>query len=467
MTRFARSCPKPNPGIVHLGPGAFFRAFNAVYTHEAMAASGGDWGIIAVSLKSANARDQLLPQDCVYTSVTLSENAQRDEVIESIVDVRVAPEDTQAVIDTMAAPEIRIVSLTITEKGYGYDAATGGLDASHPDVAHDLGQETAPRSAVGLIVAALEKRRVAGVAPFTVLSCDNLPSNGQVARRVVLEFARKTDAELAAWIETEVPFPSTMVDRITPATTSESVAELRSRTGYEDPASVSHEAFRQWVIEDKFANGRPEWERVGAQFVDDVAKHEHMKLRCLNGTHSALAYLGYLAGFETVAEAVADGDYASLCKKLWKNEIIPVVPQPEGVDISAYCDQLLARYMDSSIKHRLWQIAMDGSQKLPQRILSTISDHAAEDRMPSGLCLAVAAWMRYAAGEDENGSVIDVRDPHADRLRGASLTDFLAMRDIFPAPLAENPRFLHAVGSWHTVLALSGSRIAVQRYISE
>ncbi|WP_092082575.1 mannitol dehydrogenase family protein [Poseidonocella sedimentorum] len=418
--RLTRPTPAPAPGIVHLGPGAFFRAFNAVYTDEAIAAAGGDWGIIAVSLRSPTARDQLAPQGGAYTSVTLSETGMEPQVIGAIREVLVAPEDPGAVLAAMSDPAIRIVSLTITEKGYCHAPSSGALLPDHPDIQHDLAAPDAPRSAIGFIVSALARRRAAGHAPFTVLSCDNLPGNGALARGVISDFARRRDPDLANWIAETVRFPATMVDRITPATTPERVAALAEITGYHDPACVFHEDFRQWVIEDDFTAGRPRWDLAGAQFVANVDAHETMKLRCLNGTHSALAYLGYLAGHDTISAAVADPVMARFVRHLWEAEILPTVPRPEGEDLPAYCASLMARYRDPSIRHLTWQIAMDGSQKLPQRLLGTIRDRRAVGQTPEGLCLAVAAWMRYVGGRDETGAEIDVRDPLAEALRAAS-----------------------------------------------
>ena len=366
--RLQRTGPKPRPGIVHLGPGAFFRAFNAVYTDDAMAASEGDWGIIAASLRSASARDALVPQGCAYTSVTLAADPA-PRVIGSVCDVLVAPEDPLRLCNAMARAETRIVSLTITEKGYCRAAAEDRLDMHHADIAHDLQNPGAPRSAVALIVAALALRWRAGLDPFTILSCDNLPSNGRLLRQLVLDFAGASVPDMVPWIEDAVAFPSTMVDRITPATTEQDRARLADMTGYEDRACVFHEPFRQWVIEDSFCAGRPVWEAGGALFVKDVHAHEVMKLRCLNGTHSALAYLGYLAGHETIADVTADADFVRYCQRLWTEEILPTVPCPEGEDLEAYCARLLARYQNRAIQHRTWQIAMDGSQKVPQRLL--------------------------------------------------------------------------------------------------
>ncbi|MEM9522897.1 MAG: mannitol dehydrogenase family protein [Pseudomonadota bacterium] len=471
--RLTRSGPAPRTGIVHLGPGAFFRAFNAVYTDEAMATRGGDWGITVVSLRSPAARDQLEPQGGVYTSVTLGPDGGRARIVGAIGHVLVAPEDPAAALSVMADPKARIVSLTITEKGYCHEPATGGLDLEHPDIVHDLAHPDEPRSAPGYLAAALDRRRMMGIEPFTVLSCDNLPSNGPLARSVVLDFARARDVELAGWIETQVPFPSTVVDRITPATTEADVMRLAETRGYYDPACVVHESFRQWIIEDDFVQGRPAWEAVGARFVKNVDAHEKMKLRCLNGTHSTLAYLGYLSGIETIAEVVAVPDFATLCEKLWEKEILPTIPRPEGEDPQDYCMTLMTRYRDSSIRHRTWQIAMDGSQKLPQRLLGTISDNLAAGHLPEGLCLAVSGWMRYVGGIDERGNDIDVRDPLRARLRAASdsardapgkVAALLSFREVFGADLAGNEHFRRAVTRAYERLARDGAQAAARAY---
>lgn len=465
----------PDIGIVHLGPGAFFRAFNAVYTDDTMAKAGGDWGILAVSLRSPTARDQLMPQGGAFTSVTLDPASMMPRVINSVRGVLVAPEDPRAVVAAMADPAVKIVSLTITEKGYCTHPATGQLDLEHADIAHDLAQPDRPKSAIGFIVAALGKRRADASAPFTVLSCDNLPSNGETARATVMAFARARDAELADWIGHNVAFPSTMVDRITPATTDENIQTLADLTGYYDPACVFHEGFRQWVIEDNFANGRPAWERAGAQFVSSVAPHEEMKLRCLNGTHSTLAYLGYLAGYETIADTVSDDTFAAFCKGLWQDEIIPTLTQPDGEDLPAYCNALMARYQNPAIRHRTWQIAMDGSQKLPQRLLGTIAENLAAGHVPAGLILAVAGWMRYVGGVDEAGAPIDVRDPLADALRAASdggdtaatkVDALLAFDGVFPAELSNNTQFRTALVAAYDTLMRDGAKAAVRRAVA-
>jgi len=366
--------------------------------------------------------------------------------------------------------------LTITEKGYCHSPATGRLRLDDPDITHDLAHPDQPRTAPGFLVEALDRRRRAGAAPFTVLSCDNLPGNGRLARGVVLDFAQARDPGLADWIAATARFPATMVDRITPATTPEDVARLTALTGRYDPACVSHEPFRQWVIEDDFVgNARPAWDAGGAQFVRDVAAFETMKLRCLNGTHSALAYLGYLAGHDTVAEAVADPDFAALCQKLWRDEILPTVPQPEGEDLSAYTAALLTRYRNPAIHHRTAQIAADGSQKLPQRILAPIAESLAAGRPVPGLALVVAAWMRYVGGVDEAGQTIDVRDPLADLLRAASdgatiptdkVAALLAIDQVFAPTLAKDIRFTREVARAYSALCVDGAATVVARYVS-
>jgi fructuronate reductase len=390
-----------------------------------------------------------------------------------VENVLVAREDPEAVLAAMADPSVRIVTLTVTEKGYCHEPSTGRLNPDHPDIVHDLGSPAAPRSAPGFLVAALARRREAGLGPFTVLCCDNLPSNGHVVRGVTLDLARLVDPSLADWIEAAGRFPSTMVDRIVPATKPEDIARVTELTGYLDLSPVMHEPFRQWVVEDDFVGGaRPDLGAVGVQLVADVTPFELMKLRMLNGTHSALAYLGYLAGHETIAGTVADAPFAALCRRLWRDEIIPTLAPPPGEDLAAYGEALLARYRNPAIRHRTWQIAMDGSQKLPQRILGTIADDRAASRPCPGLTLAVAAWMRYVGGSDEKGQPIDVRDPLAARLAALSaaapdaaarVDAFLGVGEVFPAALAGDAGFRADLAAALAGLEADGARAAVAR----
>ncbi|WP_425451094.1 mannitol dehydrogenase family protein [Rhodovulum viride] len=443
--RMTRTAKAPEAGIVHLGLGAFFRAHGAIYTEDAVAHSGGAWGIIGVSLKSPGTRDALAPQGCTYTALELGPEGAFAHPVEILRDVLVAPEDPQAVLEAMADPAIRIVTLTVTEKGYCHDPATGALNLDHPDILHDLGSAH-PVSAPGYLVRALQLRHDRGLRPFTVLTCDNLPDNGRVVRGVVLALASRIDPGLADWIGTEGRFPSTMVDRIVPATSPEDIARVEALTGCHDAAPVMHEPFRQWAIEDDFVDdARPDWGAVGAELVTEVTPYEHMKLRMLNGAHSALAYLGYLAGHETISETVADPALGAFVRHLWADEIAPALTPPPGVSLAAYAEALGARFANPAIRHRTWQIAMDGSQKLPQRILATLSDNLVEGRASPGLILTVAAWMRYVGGLDEAGRPIDVRDPLAERLRAlsdgaetpeAKVAALLSVREIFPEALA-------------------------------
>lgn len=437
--------PRPKTGIVHLGLGAFFRGFGCVYTADAMTASGGDWGIVGVSMRSPTVHDALAPQGWAYTSVMLAPEGAKVRMIDVLNDVLIAPENPDAVLAAMADADVKIVSLTVTEKGYCHNPATGFLNPNHPDIIHDLSHPS-PVSAPGFLVRALQMRREAGLAPFTVLTCDNLPENGKLVRGIVLDLARRIDPTLADWIADQATFPATMVDRITPATTDDDIALVVRVTGYHDAAPVMHEPFSQWAIEDNFIGGaRPDWAAAGAEMVADVTLHENMKLRMLNGTHSALAYLGYLGGYETISAVIEDAVYAGFVSQLWAKEIAPCVRAPQGVSLDAYASALVDRYANPAIKHRTWQIAMDGSQKLPQRILGTLAYNMARNIPSPRLCLTIAAWIRYVSGTDEMGQPIDVRDPMTERLRdvtAAGLTPsakaaaVLAMTEIFPAELA-------------------------------
>lgn len=368
----------------------------------------------------------------------------------------------------MAAPQVRIVSLTVTEKGYCHHPSSGRLNVDHPDIGHDLANPL-PKSASGFLVRALAQRRAAGVAPFTVLCCDNLPENGRVLRGVVLDLARLIDPALAAWIAAKGAFPSTMVDRIVPATTPADLDRLEAATGLRNEAPVMHEPFRQWVVEDHFVgNARPDLGAVGLQLVTDVTPFEHMKLRMLNGTHSSLAYLGYLAGHQTIADVAADPAFARFADRLWRTEIIPALTPPEGEDLGAYADALAARYANPAIRHRTWQIAMDGSQKIPQRILGTIAERRAAGRPVQGLTLAVAAWMQYTSGAVLDGAPIAVKDPLAPQLAALWQDDpartvaaYLGVEQVFPASLRDDADFAADLTDALRRLRAKGARAAI------
>lgn len=458
------------PGIVHLGVGAFHRAHQAVYTDDLLGRDPG-WGIIAASLRSPATRDALAPQDSLYSLAVRSGDSESLRVVGSIGEILVAPDDTGRLLDRLAAPRTRIVSLTVTEKGYCHDPATGMLNEDHPDIVRDLAAAEAPRTAIGMIVAALARRRAAGVAPFTVLTCDNLPANGQLVKRVVDRFAELRGGNLGAYVAGELACPATMVDRITPATTGEDRARIDAALGVTDAWPVVTEPFTQWVIEDRFPTGRPAWEDFGAELVTDVEPYEFMKLRLLNGAHSSLAYLGYLAGYQTVAETMADSDFARFVAGLI-DEVMPTVPPPPGADLAAYKRALIARFENTALKHRTWQIAMDGSQKLPQRLLATIRDKRAAGAPYPRLALGVAAWMRYVTGVDEQGQPIDVRDPMADRLRAIAdaagpsaerlAPALLAVEAVFGSDLAADAGFRAAVTEALACLFAAGAQQTVR-----
>ena len=459
-------------GIVHLGIGAFHRAHMAAYT-DAVLADDPRWGIVGASLRSSDTRDALAPQDGLYALAVRDAAGERLQVVGSVVRLLVAPEDPEALLAAMSAPETRIVSLTVTEKGYCHSPATGELDESHPDVIHDLAHPEAPRSAPGFIVEALHRRRAAGLPFFTALCCDNLPHNGATLRRVLVRFAALRDPDLGRAVAEELDCPSTMVDRIVPATTDADRAGIRAAIGLDDAWPIATEPFTQWVIEDRFGQGRPAWDRAGATFVSDVAPFELAKLRMLNGSHSTLAYLGYLAGHETVAETMAAPGFAALVHGLMIDEAAPTLPPVPGLDLPAYADSLVARFRNPALRHRTWQIAMDGTQKLPQRLLGTVRDRLAAGASIDRLALGIAAWMRYATGQDERGGSIDLRDPLADELRRrtagvvdpAALAEALLGLDaVFGHDLAAEPRFTRAVTDALSGLMRDGAAATVARY---
>jgi fructuronate reductase len=461
---------KVTTGIVHLGVGAFHRAHQAVYTDDVLA-QDQSWGIVAASLRSPDTYDALQPQDGLYTVSVRSKDGEALRVVGAISRVIVAPRAVEDLLKVMADPRTRIVTLTVTEKGYCHDPATGSLNETHPDIVHDLEHLRAPRSAPGFIVEALRRRRMAGVDPFTVLTCDNLPSNGRTVKRVLTRFAELVDPALGRFVAEHVSCPSTMVDRIVPATTDEDRARIGKALGATDSWPVVTEPFTQWVIEDRFPQGRPAWEKAGAEFVADVEPYEHMKLRLLNGSHSTLAYLGYLAGYETVADTMNDPDFVRLIEGLMIEEVTPTLHMPAGTDLAPYRQALIERFRNPALKHRTWQIAMDGSQKLPQRLLGTVRDRLREDAPIDRLALGVAAWMRYVTGMDEKGAPIDVRDPMAARLREVAdragnaperlAGELFAIREIFGEDLPADSRFTGPVMAALSQLYAKGARQTV------
>jgi fructuronate reductase len=397
------------PGIVHLGIGAFHRAHQAAYFDQLLASGDLRWGIIGVSLRSRAVADQLNPQDGLYTLVTRSGDGEDMQVIGAVGRVLLCGPDTSAIRAAIASAAVQIITLTVTEKGYCHHPATGALRTDHPAIAHDLAHPAEPRSAIGLLVAGLAARRAAGGGAITVISCDNLPDNGQVLRALVTDFAARIDPGLQAWIASWVSFPATMIDRIVPATTADDRAALSARTGWHDEAMVKAEPFSQWVIEDNFAGARPPLERVGVQLVADVRPFEIAKLRMLNGCHSLMAYTGLLCGHHTVDQAIADPVIRALVDRLMREAAatLPVVP---GLEPARYAAELIERFANPALEHRLAQIAMDGSQKLPQRLLGTMADHLRKGSHAEAAATGVAAWLLHLDGPWLN-------DPLANDLR--------------------------------------------------
>jgi fructuronate reductase len=459
--QYARSALQP--GIVHLGLGAFHRAHQAVYTDSVIAAGDLRWGIVGVSLRSPDTRDALVPQDHLYTVAVRDAHGEELRLIGALVGSLVAPENPQAVLDAMADPRCHIVSLTVTEKGYCHDPASGALNLQHPDIVHDLAHPQAPRSAIGFIVRALALRRAAGSDAFTVQSCDNLPSNGDTTRGLLLAFAQQVDTQLARWIAEYSAFPNSMVDRIVPKTTDEDRAHVTEHLGAEDAWPVMTERFTQWVVEDRFAGPRPRWEDAGATMVRDAKPYEHAKLRMLNGSHSTLAYLGVLLGYETVDEAMADATLSGFIDAMMAEEIEPTLERP---GLPAYRAELLERFRNPSLRHKLQQIAMDGSQKLPQRLLGTIRARLADDAPCERLCFAVAGWLHYLGSRNEIAS-----DPLAAELRAAAsiadtsaaLAAALRIEAVFGSDLPADRRFTSNIARHLTALRAHGTVAAMRK----
>ncbi|SIR83918.1 mannitol dehydrogenase family protein [Micromonospora avicenniae] len=442
-------------GVVHLGIGAFHRAHQAVFTELAAAAAGrDDWGIAGVTQRSASVREQLMPQDGLYSVLERGRGAAPLRVVGSVREVLFGAGDPAAVVDRIADPAVRVVTLTVTEKGYRRDRA-GRLDRSDSQVAADLAG-CPPRTVVGQLVRGLQRRAAGAAGPVTLLSCDNLVGNGQVLRGLVHDFLdalpEAESGPLADWIAACVRFPSSMVDRIVPATTDDDRADVRAVLDLDDRGVVVAEPFRQWVIEDDFAADRPAWDLAGAVFTDDVAAWESVKLRMLNATHSLLAYLGALRGHDTIAAALADDELATAAEALMIEDVTPTLRVPDSLDLSGYRRQVLERFANPALRHRTVQVAMDGSQKLPVRLLGTVRDRLAAGAIPRQAALAVAAWMVYVAkGRDAGGRELPLDDPLADRLRMAAaagagdpnrlVDSLLNVEEVFGADLPEHDGF--------------------------
>ncbi|WP_419992692.1 mannitol dehydrogenase family protein [Streptomyces boninensis] len=461
-------------GVVHLGVGAFHRAHQAVFTEDAAALTGDDrWGICGVAPRSTAAVEALRPQDGLYSVLSRDADGGDLRVLGALREVLHAGTDAEALTERIAAPDTRIVSLTVTEQGYRRDPVTGGLRVADPEVAADLSGRT-PRTAVGMLVRGLLARARADAGPVTVLCCDNIADNGTATARLVTEYADRLPpaqaSVLQAWLPANVRFPATMVDRIVPAATDDDRTRIARQLGVADAAAVVTEPFRQWVIQDDFAAARPAWERAGALLVDDVVPYERMKLRLLNGAHSTLAYLGGLAGRQTVAEAIADPALAELVDRLMTEDVTPTLTGLAGFDLPAYRASLLRRFANPALRHRTAQIATDGSQKLPQRLLAPARQRLSAGARPHWLTLAVAAWIRnVTARRTDDGAPLTVSDPLA-ALIAEQVTDHtdapatvraVARCGVFGDDLAADPDFTDMVTTWLDRLITDGATATV------
>ncbi len=456
-------------GIVHLGIGGFHRAHMSRYTHDLFDSEpkSREWGIVGAGLLPADRRmhEILSAQDGLYTLVENSGTEETVSVIGAITRLVHSADDSSALLQAIDHPLIRIVSLTVTENGYCLNAATKQLDFGHPTIAADLAAPEKPHSAVAIIVEALRRRMVSGRPAFTALSCDNIQHNGNVLRRAVLQFAERRDASLARWIEANARFPNTMVDRITPVTRAEAVADLARRHGIDDGWPVFCETFRQWVIEDDFVQGRPPWERVGAQFVNDVTPYEFMKLRLLNTSHLAIAALGRLAGYTFVDETMRDDRLRRYMQALMDRETAPTLLPVPGIDLQRYKSTLVERFANSAIKDTVERVNTDAPLNV---LVDPIRDRLKDGQSIELLALGLAAWMRRMRGTDENGERIDIRHPAADLLRekaaegGDDPRPMLGIERLF-GELARDERLVNTVGRWLASLYAVGAAETLAR----
>jgi fructuronate reductase len=454
------------PRIVHLGMGNFHRAHQAFYTDAALNAAWAceddtqlDWGICGVSLRRPDMRNRLVPQDWLYTLEIRENEERRQRVIGAVIEILVGPETPTTVIERLSRADV--ITLTVTEKAYEFDAA-GRLDLGADALQKDLDNPGMPETVIGYLCAALARRRKEGRARLTIVCCDNLTSNGAKLQAAVLAFLAEVDGATRDWVAACVTFPSTMVDRIVPHTTDEMIEDVARRLTVDDAAPVITEPFSQWVIEDRFAGTVPDWAGAGAELVADVTPYETIKLRMLNGSHSTLAYLGCLGGYATVDAAIHNPGLRKLIDRLMRDEVRPTLAVPPGFDIDAYRRQLLERFSNTATQHLLQQIAMDGSQKLPQRVIPTLRERLAEGAPIDCLALCVAAWALYVRGNDGRGNEWFVDDPLAAKLAalhrepGDGVMNVLRGSGVFDEALHGDDRFTGRVAKWAAAIAGDG-----------
>lgn len=459
--------------IVHIGVGGFYRAHQAVYLDDLLHdPDQGQWGYCGVNLlkHDARMRDALLAQDGLYTVVERSATGDWARVIGSMPGYLYAPDNPEAVLEKMAAPDCLIVSLTITEGGYYVNEGTGAFNAAHPDIVYDLAHPHTPACSFGYLAEALARRRQRGLAPFTVLSCDNLQHNGDVAKTMLLAFVERRDPALALWLAEHGAFPNSMVDRITPATTDEHRALVREKFGIDDAWPVVTEPFTQWVIEDHFPHGRPAWERVGAQMTSDVLPYEKMKMRLLNASHQAMCYIGMLLGYQYAHETMADPHIRTLVQQMMDIEVTPLLSPVPGVDLDDYKNTLIERFSNPTIRDQLARIGTEGSARIPKFVLPSIREQLVQGGPLNRLAFTVAAWFRYLAGNDDTGRPLPINDPLEQVLRervaqgGQEAGALLGLRELF-GELGESPVFAALVQDHLSRLYAQGARAALVHVI--
>ncbi len=462
-----------SPGIVHIGLGNFHRGHQAWYLHRLMQAGlAHDWAIIGAGVRPGDAtmRDRLIAQDCLTTLIELDPAGMSAEVIGSMIDFLPVEEDNQSLIRTMSDPRIRIVSMTVTEGGY-FRTATGAFDANHPDIRHDVEYPEEPKTAFGAIVAALRNRRDAGLPPFTGQSCDNLQGNGAVLRQTVVGLAGLTDPELADWIDTHATFPNSMVDCIVPATGPNELALVRS-LGINDAAPVTHENFRQWVIEDDFCSGRPDWDQAGATFAGDVHAYESMKIRILNAGHQVLANIGEILSEPTIAACMDNPLIAGFFRKVQSEEIVPHVDPVPDMTPQTYLTIIERRFANPEIHDTTRRVAFDGSSRHVGFLLPIVRDAIASGDSVRGLALVEALWARMCEGTREDGSRIAPNDPHWDSLTAHAATareaprTWLEQRGFYDE-LSECESFSDAFATWLEMIWSKGVEATVEHYLAE
>ncbi|WP_249674983.1 mannitol dehydrogenase family protein [Pseudomonas abieticivorans] len=463
-------------GIVHIGVGGFHRAHQAYYTDALMNLGEGlDWAICGAGLRAEDraVQDALAGQDYLYTLVELGDTPDTQvRVIGTISDMLLAEDSPQALIDKLSEPAIRIVSLTITEGGYCIDDSSGEFMAHLPLVQHDVSHPQAPKTVFGFLCAALAQRRAASVKPFTVMSCDNLPHNGGVARKALLAFAALQGGDLHDWIAEHVSFPNAMVDRITPMTSNAHKQQLHDRHGIDDAWPVVCEPFVQWVLEDKFGDGRPAWEKVGVQFTDDVTPYEEMKIKLLNGSHLALTYLGFVHGYRFVHETMNDPLFVRYIRAYMDQDVTPQLASVPGIDLEGYKDTLIERFSNQAIADQLERVCSDGSSKFPKFTVPTINRLIESGGDLNRAALVVAAWALYLKGVDEKGSHYRIPDPRAAFCQALVADDglvtqrLLGVDEIFGTAMAQSAEFVAAFEIQLKHLRLNGVQWTLEHLLS-